>query len=62
MLENVLIDYFDLPLYWNDEEEKDNWNESYAKLIELIYRLEELGVLSSRKIVECLDEINDREE
>lgn len=64
MLENILIDYFDLPEDWNDdyEKEKDIWNKSYSKLISLIYKLDELGVLKADKICDSLDIINNMEE
>ena len=64
MLENILINYFELQVNWNDENEKQatNWHNCYIKLIHLIYDLEELGVLESNKIIEKLDKINDMEE
>lgn len=64
MLENILHDYFNLPEDWNDdyEKEKNIWNKSYSKLISLIYKLDELGVLSADKICDSLDIINNMEE
>ena len=67
MLELILIKYFDLPQDWNDdyEKEKDIWNKSYSKLVNLIYDLEDLGVLylnESNKIIDCLDMISNMEE
>lgn len=64
MLENILIRYFGLSENWNDESEKAQlyWNASYSKLIGLLYKLEELGVLSADKICDCLDIINESEE
>lgn len=55
MLENILIDYFDL-------QENYNWNNSYNKLINLLYDLEKLGVLNANTITDKLDKIvNERE-
>lgn len=66
MLENILIEYFGLTEGWNDiyEKEKENWNNSYDKLVQLIYDLDELGVLDgkSSKIIDKLDDINNEEE
>ena len=65
MLENILIDYFGLKEDWNDIEERQEelWNESYNKLIELIYDLDKLGVLpKQQRIVDELDKIHNIEE
>ena len=65
MLENILIKYFDLKEDWNDnkEKQKENWNESYNKLIELIYDLDKLGVFpTQQRIVDELDKIYNMEE
>lgn len=66
MLENILIEYFGLTEGWNDiyEKEKENWNNSYDKLVQLIYDLDELGVLDgkSSEIIDKLDDINNEEE
>lgn len=61
MLENILIKYFGLAEDWNDiyEKEKENWYNSYNKLVQLIYDLDELGVLNgkSNEIIDELDSI-----
>jgi hypothetical protein len=65
MLEIILHDYFGLQEDWNDiyEKEKENWYNSYNKLISLIYDLGELGVLENANIiVDKLDIINNIEE
>lgn len=65
MLENILIKYFDLPQDWNEDYTYQNalWNESYNKLVELIYDLDKLGVLPTHnRIVDELDEIHNMEE
>ena len=65
MLENILNDYFGLREDWNDiyEKQKENWYNSYKKLISLIYDLGELGVLyNTNIIVDKLDIINNIEE
>ena len=65
MLENILIKYFDLPQDWNDDYKKQEtiWNKSYNKLVELIYELDELGVLpNNNRIVDELDKIHNEEE
>ena len=65
MLENILIKYFNLTEDWNDDFEKKEeiWNESYNKLIDLIYKLDELGVLpNNNRIVDKLDEIHNEEQ
>ena len=55
MLENILIDYFNLPEDYEDYE----WNKSYDKLINLLYDLEELGVLdNANSVVDELDKID----
>ena len=63
MLENILIEYFGLAEDWNDiyEKEKENWHNSYDKLVQLIYDLDELGVLNgkSSEIIDKLEGIND---
>ena len=61
MLENILIKYFDLKEDWNDieENEKELWNNSYNKLINLLYDLDELGVITDvNKIIDKLDKID----
>ena len=64
MLENILINYFGLPEDWNDDYdyEKIIWNESYNKLIDLLYKLEALGVLKADRICDSLDMISNMEE
>lgn len=66
MLENILIKYFGLTEDWNDiyEKEKENWYNSYDKLVQLIYDLDELGVLNgkSSEIIDKLDDIDNEEE
>lgn len=65
MLEIILNDYFGLREDWNDiyEKQKENWYNSYNKLINLIYDLGELGVLDNTNIiVDKLDIINNIEE
>ena len=65
MLENILSDYFGLQEDWNDiyEKKKENWYNSYNKLISLIYELGELRVLDNANIiVDKLDIINNIEE
>lgn len=63
MLENILIKYFNLAEDWNDifEKEEENWNKSYSQLVQLIYDLDELGVLNGKanEIVDELDKIHD---
>lgn len=57
MLEKILIKYFDL------DKSLKNWNESYSKLVELIYDLGNLGVLPpNERIVDELDKIHNEEE
>lgn len=61
MLENILHKYFDLAEDWNDnfEDEEKLWNESYDKLIKLLYDLNNLGVLKNvNEIIDELDEIH----
>lgn len=56
MLENILINYFDL-------QENHNWNKSYDKLINLLYDLEELGILNNiNSIIDKLEKINEGDE
>lgn len=65
MLENILIKYFDLSENWNDIQEKaeENWNVAYNKLVDLIYDLEDLGVLpTNERIVDELDKIHNESE
>lgn len=69
MLENILIKYFGLAEDWNDiyEKEEENWYNSYNKLVQLIYDLDNLGVLNGKanEIIDELDSIcneNDEEE
>ncbi len=69
MLENILIKYFGLVEDWNDiyEKEKENWYNSYDKLVQLIYDLDNLGVLNGKanEIIDELDSIcneNDEDE
>ena len=65
MLENILIKYFNLTEDWNEdfENKEEIWNESYNKLIDLIYKLDELGVLpNNNRIVDKLDEIHNEEQ
>lgn len=64
MLENILIKYFGLQEYWNNEYEKEeNWNNAYNKLIDLIYDLDNLGVLpNNNRIVDKLDSIESESE
>lgn len=69
MLENILIKYFGLAEDWNDiyEKEEENWYNSYDKLVQLIYDLDNLGVLNGKanEIIDELDSIcneNDEEE
>jgi hypothetical protein len=55
MLENILIDYFNLPEDYEDYE----WNKSYDKLINLLYDLEKLGVLdNANSVIDELDKID----
>lgn len=63
MLENILHKYFGLDENWNDDYEKEraNWNKSYQELVDLIYDLEELGVLNGDKVVDKLDIIDSEE-
>lgn len=58
MLENILIDYFNLPNEYKDYE----WNKSYDKLINLLYNLEILGILNANTIIDKLDKINKGDE
>ena len=61
MLENILIKYFDLQEDWNDIEENEEklWNKSYDKLIDLLYDLDDLGVITDvNKIIDKLDKID----
>ena len=64
MLENILIEYFNLSREWynlNESDKEIEWNNAYNNLIDLIYALENLGVLeSSSRIVDKLDEIHER--
>ena len=64
MLENILHKYFGLSESWNDIYEKEeNWNNAYNKLIDLIYDLEDLGVLpNNNRIVDELDRIDNESE
>lgn len=56
MLENILIDYFNLNE--NDYEEIE-WYNAYGLLVQLIYDLEKLGVINnSNEIVDKLDKID----
>ena len=60
MLENILIKYFDLQEDWNDIEENEEklWNKSYDKLIDLLYDLDDLGIITDvNKIIDKLDKI-----
>lgn len=59
MLENILIKYFGLAENWNDiyEKEKEKWYNSYDKLVQLIYDLDNLGVLNG-KANEIIDELD----
>ena len=62
MLENILIKYFDLQEDWNDIEENEEklWNKSYDKLIDLLYDLEDLDVITDvNKIIDKLDKISE---
>ena len=63
MLENILIKYFGLDENWNDDYEKAhiNWNKSYQELVDLIYDLDELGVLNGDKVVDKLDIVDKSE-
>ena len=63
MLENILHKYFGLDENWNDDYEKEriNWNKSYQELVDLIYDLDELGVLNGDKVVDKLDIIDSEE-
>ena len=63
MLENILIKYFGLDENWNEDYEKEhtNWNKSYQELVDLIYDLDELGVLNGNKVVDKLDAIDSEE-
>jgi len=64
MLEIILQKYFNLKEDWNDdyETERDIWLKSYDKLIDLIYDLEDLGVIeNANKIVDKLDKIDSLE-
>ena len=55
MLENILKEYFGLI---NDYEEIE-WYNSYSLLINLLYELDKLGVLSDvNKIIDKLDKID----
>lgn len=61
MLENILIKYFDLQEDYNDIEENEEklWNKSYDKLIDLLYDLDDLGVITDvNKIIDKLDKID----
>ena len=61
MLENILIKYFDLKEDWNDIEENEEklWNNSYNKLIDLLYDLDDLGLITDvNKIIDKLDKID----
>ena len=59
MLENILIKYFGLEENWNDYD----WNNAYNKLIDLIYDLDNLGVLpNNNRIVDKLDSIHNESE
>ena len=61
MLENILIKYFDLKEDWNDIEENEEklWNKSYNKLIDLLYDLDDLGIITDvNKIIDKLDKID----
>lgn len=66
MLENILVKYFDLKEDWNDnyEKEQGNWYKSYDKLVQLVYDLDELGVLNgkSNEIIDELDSICNKED
>lgn len=66
MLENILVKYFDLKEDWNDnyEKEQENWYKSYDKLVQLVYDLDELGVLNgkSNEIIDELDSICNKED
>lgn len=55
MLENILIDYFNLSEDYEDYE----WNKSYNKLINLLYDFKELGVLdNANSVIDKLDKID----
>ena len=59
MLENILIDYFNLSEDYEDYE----WNKSYDKLINLLYDLKELGVLdNANSVIDKLDKIDSESE
>lgn len=59
MLENILIDYFNLSEDYEDYE----WNKSYDKLISLLYNLKELGVLdNANSVIDKLDKIDSESE
>lgn len=59
MLENILIDYFNLSKDYKDYE----WNKSYDKLISLLYNLKELGVLdNANSVIDELDKIDSESE
>lgn len=64
MLENILIKYFDLPEDWNEDYDyaKVIWDASYNKLIDLLCKLETLGVLNADRICDSLDMISNMEE
>ena len=65
MLENILIDYFELPEDWNDDysKEAENWNIAYYKLISLIYKLGELNVIKDIvPVIREIEKINSEEE
>lgn len=59
MLENILIDYFNLSKDYKDYE----WKKSYDKLISLLYDLKELGVLdNANSVIDELDKIDSESE
>ena len=59
MLENILIDYFNLSKDYKDYE----WNKCYDKLISLLYNLKELGVLdNANSVIDKLDKIDSESE
>ena len=65
MLENILIEYFNLSREWytlNKDDKEIEWENAYNNLVELIYALARLGIIENAdKIVEELDEIQESE-
>ena len=66
MLENILIEYFNLSSNYNEideDTEKIEWENAYSNLVELIYDLARLGVIENAdEIVDKLDKIESLEE